>query len=331
MKKIITLPFEDKPYSLMYHGSAFPLGIIQGNTTKDITPWLSCKYINCWFASTWGNKFAHYVSDNWATGDKILFQQRIDIFSEQYDFIFKRDVIYLLRKMLDMGFYPHGVYNEEYIPGKKMFQKGYFLHDYILIGYNDITKSFTSVGYLDDKCFQRYSIPYEFMKLAIQSVYGPKLGINFWKYNEDSQFHFDINRLITELTDYLHSSTSVKMYTKNRNWGINAINELGKHIVITCNDEKYIDHRYTRGVMEHKYFMQLRIQYLLDNSYLQNKEYIQNAQKVFLLSQNAHLLGIKYRASENNAIANRIYEIFKEMVLIESNYLPSVLSDLTKL
>lgn len=329
MKKIITLPFEDTPYSLMYHGSAFPLGIIQGNATKDLTPWLSGKYINCWFAPTWGNKFAHYVSDHWATGDKILFQQRVDILYEQYNFIFKKDVIFLLRNMINMGFYPHGEYNEEYIPGKKMFRMGYFLHDYMLIGYNDTTQSFTSVGYLEDKLFQRYSIPYEYMKLAIQSVHSSKISINFWKYNEDSQFLFDINRLITELTDYLHSTTSAKIYTKNRDWGITAIKELGKYITIMCNDEKYIDHRYTRGIMEHKFFMQLRIQYLSNIGYLQSKEYIQKAQHVYLLSQNIHLLGLKYRTSKNATIAKRIQEIFNEIILIECNYLPSVLSDLT--
>ena len=99
MKKKVILPFDDNPYSLMYHGSAFPLGIIQGNATEDLTPWLSSKYINCWFAPTWGNKFAYYVTDHWATGYKILLQQRIDLFPEQYDLIFKKVVLFLFRKL----------------------------------------------------------------------------------------------------------------------------------------------------------------------------------------------------------------------------------------
>ena len=49
MKKKVLLPFEDKPYSQMYHGCAFSMGIIQGNAQKDLTPWLSSKYINCWY------------------------------------------------------------------------------------------------------------------------------------------------------------------------------------------------------------------------------------------------------------------------------------------
>ena len=38
MKKKVILPFEDHPYSLTYHYIAFPMGIIQGNAKKDITP-----------------------------------------------------------------------------------------------------------------------------------------------------------------------------------------------------------------------------------------------------------------------------------------------------
>ena len=262
MRKKVLLPFDDSPFSLMYHGSAFPLGIIQGNATGDLTPWLSSKYVNCWFASTFVNKFAYYVTDHWAKEDMILFQQRIDLYPEEFRAIYKGDIIFLFKKMLELGYYPHGTYNEEYIPGKRWFHKEYYSHDFILIGYNEIDKHFISVGYLEDKKFQRYIIPYDCMKLAISTHRNPKISYNFWKYNVDAKYDFNYERLIIELSDYLQSTTSLKIFKQNRKWGVNAIRELGEYIVTACENENYIDHRYTRGVMEQKYFMNIRIDYL---------------------------------------------------------------------
>ncbi len=328
MRKKVILPFDDKPYSLMYHGSAFPLGIIQGNTTEDLTPWLSSKYINCWFAPTWENKFAYYVTDQWATGDKILLQQRIDLFPKQYDLIFQKDVLFLFRKMLDGGYYPHGAYNEEYIVGKKWFGKEYHLHDFILIGYDDIRRCFISDGYLQDKQFQRYVIPYDNMKMAIQSCRTAKVSFNFWKYNDKAQYEFSPHRLIMELSDYLQSNTSMKIFTHNRIWGMDAVNELGEHILSTCEIHNRIDNRYTRGIMEHKFFMRMRIEFLLKHNYISDKEYQRYANNIFDLCERAHLLGIKYRLNRNKDIPLHIYHIIQETVLLEKEYLPSVLSDL---
>lgn len=330
MKKKVVLPFNDKPYSLMYHGSAFPLGIIQGNTTNDLTPWLSSKYINCWFAPTWGNKFAYYVTDHWATGDKILTQQRIDLCSNEYKAIFNSNIIYQFKKMMDLGYYPHGAYNEEYIPGKKYFQKEYHIHDFLLIGYNEINKYFISVGYLRDDKFQRYKIPYDYMNLAITTHKTQKISLNFWKYNEKATFDLDFDRLITELSDYIASTTSVKIFKENRTWGLNAIIALGNHIANMCNNESYIDHRYTRGIMEHKVFMQSRIEFLLDKQYIKDRIYLDYSNKVLHLAECGHLLSLKFLVNKKQNIANKINDIYIEIVKLEREYLPDLLADLRK-
>ena len=330
MKKKITLPFEDKPYSLMYHGSAFPLGIIQGNTEQDLIPWLSSKYINCYFSPAFENKFSYYVTDHWATRDKILLRQHIDLYPEEYNMVFKSSIINLFRKMLDLGYYPHGSYNEEYIPGKDCFQKEYYNHNFILIGYNDIEKNFISVGYLKDKKFQRYKIPYDCMEMAISTHKSPKISFNFWKFNEEAQFTFNYDRLIIELDDYLHSTTSLKINKQNRKWGMDAIRDLGYYIMNTCKNENYIDHRYTRGIMEQKNFMKMRIDYLINHNYLNQIKYSDFANEVHSLAESGHLLSIKFRITENKKIAEEINKIYQRMLDLEKLYLFDAFEDLQK-
>lgn len=328
MRKKTLLPFETNPYSTMYHGIAFPMGIIQGNAKTDITPWLCGKYINCWFVETAENKFAYYINDNWPTGDKILFQQRIDIFSNLYK-ILKIEPISLFRKMLNMGYYVHGIYNEQYIPGKKYFQKNYYSHDFILIGYNDILKKFISVGFLEDGKFQPYYITYDDMIKSIESLKPSKFAYNFWKYNEDYNFLIDLKRIVVELSDYLQSKTSIKMYTQNRYWGIEAMQQLMLYFKTHYVDEYILDHRYTRGLKEHKFYMEKRIEYLLSNGYLKKDYYLRIARDVRNTADIIHMLGIKYNATKNHQVISNICDRMQDIISIEKDYLPEILDDMS--
>lgn len=330
MAKQVILPFEDKPVSLMYQTCAFCMGIIQGNAKADITPWLSSKFINCRFSPAAKNKFIYYVLDRWCTEDKILFHQRMELLPESYDLLFKGDIISLFKQMLDLGWYVHGGYNEQCIPGKSSYQKRYYEHDYLLIGYDDTEGHFISVGYLDNGKFQRFTIPYECMKSALDSLKAPKINCNFWKYNEDATFVMNNSRFLTELEDYLSSTTSYSIYRDDKIWGIDAIKAVANELVVTCKSENYIDNRYTLGVYEHKKFMVNRIEYLLENGYLKDRNFLNTASDILKLSETAHLLGIKYDFTGNESISTSINELYDKMIALEKKYLNDVLLELKK-
>ena len=329
MKKKLILPFEDHPYSLMYHFHAFPMGIIQGTAQEDITPWLCCKYINCTFDKDLKtvNRFTIGTSDIWAVNDKILLKQRVDIKSTLYYDLYD-DVVIMMRKMIAMGCYPHGMYNEEYIPGKWAYQTEYFLHDFILIGYNDISQEFTSTGYLRNRKFQRYTIPYKNMEQAIKTVISTKIGLNFWRYNPEAKFELNLDRLISELSDYLQSTTSMKIFSDNKHWGMEAIQQLS-NLFKQCGEEVIsVDNRYTRGLMEHKFYMQMRIEYLLKKRFLADASYFDKASEVYKLAERVHLLCLKYNMTRNFKIISHVCELMNDMLLIEKSYLPDVLTEL---
>ncbi len=330
MRKKVILPFDDKPLALMYHNVAYPMGIIQANATEDITPWLSSKYINCWFNKSEKNKFMYCFADQWATEDGILIQQQIELCPDEFKAVFQHDIIFQFKKMIDLGFYPHGFCNEEYIPYKAPYQQRYFSHAFMLIGYNQTKKHFIAVGYLADRKFHRYEIPYDCMEMAIATHKSPQKCINFWKYNDNASFKLDYNRLIVELEDYVSSKTSSKIYSDNSIWGMNAIKELGRYIENACIKENYIDYRYTFGVLEHKRFMHTRINYLLEQGYLNDKMYLEYTQKILHLAEICHLLSIKFLANGQQKIATEINDKYSEIIKLEEKYLPSVLSDLKK-
>ena len=328
MQKKVTLPFEYAPYSLMYHENAFLLGIIQGNATEDITPWLSGKYINCWFNPAVPNKFDYNALDTYSTQDKILSLQRIDLYADQLPILLGEDILDLFRSMLNMGFYPHGSYNEEYIPGKWSYQKKTYKHDFVLTGYDDIQKEFISAGYLADGKFQRFHIPYENMRQAIATNTAPKLTYRFWKYNQEASYELNMNRLILQLKEYLGSITTMKVYTKDKSWGMKAISDLAEHYATCGAQGNSLDIRYTRGLMEHKYFMELRVCYLLKQGYCMDERLLEVAKNVYELSQKAHMLGLKYNMTGRESIVRSICDIIRTMQETETGYLPLILKEL---
>lgn len=323
MEKKVVLPFEDSPYALMYHYIAFPMGIIQGNAKDDITPWLCGRHINCWFDKEWINQFCVCVSDNYGVSDHIITNETVSVFSESFEDLLG-DPLQLFRRMIDIGTYPNGSYNEEFIPGKYYYQKEYYSHDFLLIGYDDIEQQFISVGYLADQQFHRFVIPYANMEQALKTLQSSKMSYTFWMYNPNARFELNLNRIINDLSDYLRSTTSLKIYSKHRTWGMGAIEELAN---MFSKAEK-IDPRYTRGLMEHKFFMQMRMNYLFEHGYLNKKSYCSSSAQIYKMAESVRMLSLKYSFTKNRSIVDKICEIIREMQRLEAEYLPDVLNDL---
>ena len=326
IKKDVLLPFEDKPYTIAYQNSAFPMGIIQANAREDIDPWLASKYINCRYHP--GNIFDICITDKWFCEDGKLLYQRVNLAKNLYADL-SVDYIQLLREIIDLGFYPNGIYNEEYIPGKDNFQNSYFAHDYLLIGYNDEEQVFYSVGYLADRKFQRFIIPYGSMKQSLQTLKEPSIPFYILKYNVKAKYVFDTDAFLQDLSDYINSKTSVKSFHTDTYFGMQAIHEMAKDLLSRAKQKRRIDNRYTRALMEHKSLMVKRINYLINEVGVNLSKIQENATKVHTMAETIHLLGLKYLMTRDFSIAERIFELINKMLVLESEYLP-VLHDRVK-
>lgn len=318
-KKDVLLPFEKNPFVLAYQNLAFPMGIIQSNTHDDITPWLASKYINCRYHRR--NVFDICITDNWFCVDSKLFFQRINLSKDSYSNL-SIDYIDLMRKIISSDCYPYGMYNEQWIHGKASHKKSYFLHDFLLIGYSDEKQVFYSVGYLSDGKFQRFEIPYGSMRKALGSIKEQNVSFCLFKFNPESPYIFNKEIFIQELYDYINSTTSVKVFRVDIYFGMQAICEMAKDFLIDAEQKQRIDNRYLRALMEHKFLMVKRIQYLNNQFDLDLSAIKKSAIQVHKMGETIHLLGIKYSITREFSIANRIVELIDKMLILEAEYLP---------
>lgn len=325
MNNKVRLPFKTNPLSVMYHNLAFPLGVIEGNAKCDITPWLCHKFINCIFNSNVKNKFSISLSDNWGISEQINFCQQMHLYFDSYNKI-GIDIIQMLKAMLVNGYYVNGDYNEEYVPGKQAYGIEYFPHDYLLIGFDDEKEVFNSVGYLT-KQLVNFEIPYKNMELALKTLKSNKPILNFYKYNTDKDFKVDVNKIISGLKDYISSSNSTQHHAQGFFYGLEAVIRLGEHI-INDGEKSNFDHRYTRGLMEHKHIMVKRIEYLCNNQYLSNNKCIYSAYRVFEYAKIIHNLGIRFKLLRDQNLLKEIMAIIQKMKNIELEYLASVKGEL---
>lgn len=324
---IVHLPFENKPYTQMYNHLAFFLGIVMGNADKDITPWLCSRYINCRFVeSTPQSKFNIILDDPWSSKENLLFKQNIILEREMFDAL-NIDYVNLLRSMLLQGYYPYGNLNEQYIPGKLSYQRRYYLHDYLLIGFDDEKQCFLSVGYLKNKKFQEYEIPYECMVNAIKSIESSKITLGFLEFNKEFDFDLNLRKVKTELCNYLNSTADMP-FLQGRYFGLAAMKQLIGEFENDLNNKKGLDNRYSRGFMEHKFFMDLRCKYLLNNSYIVSKGITDTARQVYEMAETVQMLVLKYNITLKTDIGQRAIDKMSEILEKEQDYIPLLVKEL---
>lgn len=329
MRRKVILPFVEEPLLTSYHSNAFPIGIVQSNFKQDLTPWLCCRYINCHymdFAS--GNKFDICTSDNWFTDERILLHQALDLQWENYSLL-GIDILRVIKKMIAARYYVRGLYDEMYIPGKTAYQKQSYVHDFLLIGFNDLKGVFVSVGYTDKQKFERYEIPYDCFYQSIACRVGRQTTLDFYKFNPDARIVFNMMRVYRGLNDYLKSKSYERwIWKKGRVFGLAAVEQLKKLFERTYNQEQYIDIRYTRLLVEHKFLMAERMKYLYTEKYIETDFAVKASRNVYENAKRVHLLGIKANMTENEKNVERLLTIIQEMIDEEKAYL-SVIVNLT--
>ena len=324
------LPFSDKPLVTCFHNMAFPLGVIEGNANNldlDITPWVISKFLNPIFVET-PEKITYDIClvDKWGIDEGILFYQFINMFKRIYDNL-NFDIAEYLSKMIREGCYVIGTYNEKYIPGKADYQNGDFMHDYILYGVDEERKVFYSAGYLKDRKYQSYEISFSDFIKSIYNTPGDRIQFGFRTYNNEYQYCFNKERIVQELTDYLNSTTYHGL-KENAFYGMEANRKLKEYFLSTVhkNGNSRLDLRYTRAYMEHKYFMNLCIEYLIDNNLVDaTKINFKKAKELYQDAVRIHILGIKMEISKNYKIIDKIADLFDKIQEEESQMIRYVI------
>ena len=201
MKTTKVLPFCDTPFATMYNNYSFPIGIIQGNHRNSFEPWAYGRYINCMFNPGYGYHFCGNTIDVWREHSDF-----VKIVTKKYGVIPPHKKVGHMKTLLNEGFYIMIVLDEQYIPGTAVYQLRSFLHDSLLIGYNDDKQVFFLYGRFADGKLRVSEVLYnDFEKVVSKGSWSFVL-----KYNSKENEHLDISLIRVELSHYLYSSPSSK-------------------------------------------------------------------------------------------------------------------------
>lgn len=142
------------------------------------------------------------------------------------------------------------------------------------------------------------------MVKAIETLRTPKNELRFWKYNSTAEFSFNFKRIISDLSDYINSENSLPHpQYNNRSFGLSAIINLCEYLLKTTSECGYIDLRYTRGLMEHKYIMNLRIKTLHEHNLFNDRKWLEKSKTVYDIAKKIHLLSLKFIMTNQKSIA----------------------------
>ena len=314
------LPFPDKPLYICYHNKAFPVGIIEGNAKENILPWLCSKSIGLRFnTACYPNELNFADIDFWGVNENITNRLLLTAHKDLYD-VLRIDFAELLPRMLDNNFYINGTHNERYIPGKDAYEKYDFMHDYLLIGYDE--DSFISAGFLSDGQFHIYHVPKENMIRSLTNITTGRFAIYFLSYNESAVLQPDVLKIITDLEEYLaHEAVNIDVIPGDV-YGIAAMRETRRMFWETMHSETpYIDKRAARVLHEHKWALVQIIEQFLDAQTvdpLLREALQQNAKR----AQTLHLLGIKLQMTGNQVLLPKIDALMEKIIETELQWLP---------
>ncbi len=334
MKDAVVLPFEPSPAVRCYHNNAFPLGIIQGNAkvlNKDITPWIIGKYLNCVFNyDATDNRYEIDMTDWWGIDEKIVYHQCIDMRIDTLEKV-GIDGINLIKQLLNENFYVSGMFNEKHIPGKASYKKWDYVHDFIVYGYDDNKEVYYSAGYLGNRKYSAFEIPYKNFVASLYDSPSPKIDYNIWTFNREFDFKVNVPRIFARFNDYYNSSNYYGMRPSG-SYGIEGNRKLKEFVNERGSrpEKPWIDDRYTRGFMEHKNLSVMCIKYLQEHNIINLEDsYIQLSDMIQQKANSIYMMAIKHNIAPNRDLLKDMIDCFEYIEEAEQIVLPKVISALS--
>ncbi len=320
MNSIVKLPFYENPIFTTYNNYSFVTGIIQGNHNNSFEPWAYGRYINCRFNPNYGFHIGKLL-DVWKGHNAY-----IKIVNRKYGIISLSKKIAHMKSLLSEGYYIMIVLDEQYIPGMTAYKQRKFMHDSLLIGYDEDKKAFLLYGRLADYNLHLIEVSYNDIEKAVAKDSWSFILEYYSKSNEQ----LDINQIRTELSHYLYSALPNKRVRSSK-YGISAVVRLCEYLEMQLKYNNDLDFRYTRGLTEQKALMFNMCKYLNTNGYNLSEDILALCKESADAAQKIHLLALKSYANvkSNHNLSERIKKQFDILINCERKYIPMLLKQLS--
>ena len=296
-----------------YQLKAFELGIIEANEDT-VKPWIYNRYINQLYMIK-DRRFTYTNYDRWHAAEGVTECQKLCVKSEMLTSECGIDIINLIHEMLDTGHYVFGRYNEYCIPQKKSYHTRYYVHDFIIYGYDEVEQVYYSAGYLADGKYKPFTIGFEDFYDALKTITTEKLNFHFIKYKNGIDNRIDIRMIYEDLYDYLHSINRRNIVNKDKIFGIDCEYVFVDYLEqLNSSEAPYlIDMRHPKFFAEMKMLMCERLIHLEENSYVAKgvSELYGDVQKKAEL---ICMLSLKYNATKDKNLLQKIINYQSEII-----------------
>ncbi len=320
------LPFPDEPVFICYHNKAFPFGIIQANANGDFMKWLCSKSVGCIFNPSAGpDKFDLDIIDQWGNIEGITERQTFKLKNDMMGRL-GIDLLSMLRTVIDNNCYIRGIFNEKYIPHKDAYDSYDYIHDFLIIGYDD--DYFYSAGYIENGRFRRFEIP---VQNFLQSLYDSErdmVQVEFISINSDFILNPNIPWMISELERYVRNTQPEG--NDRPSYGLSAMVKLRDFFIDEIKERNriYIDRRYSRVLLEHEWMLTQVPELFLSDS--EKTDYIIQANANYEKARLIHMMGLKMSFTGESDLIEPVVKEMNEIMESEKIYLSGLIEILKK-
>ena len=235
------------------------------------------------------------------------------------------DMKAFFRKCIDLECYIFLKIDEFYIPHRWAYRKHRFLHDNLIIGYDD--ENFIVLGYDENNECTRQKVHQDQMMEGLysnQSDLEKKVwedDIYIYRY-VDYDYKLNIKLIKESLYNFLHSTEhqeEVKRFAKpleDTVFGLAVYDKVLEYLKILSEGKDLfqgnIDIRIFRLLREHKRIMLERIQVIHSKFENLNGMY-EKYEKIFQIADMTYMIAIKYRVKEDKEYLYRMAEYVRSM------------------
>ena len=307
------LPFNNNTQINTYQPEAFISGIILAQDNRDM-PYILSNYI----------RTVHYIDSptvlNYCIDNPLL--KNDGVITEKLTVIPMKCVPNIVPSAiavnsLNNGGYVFGTFNDGCIPGKAQYNNHYFIHDYLLYGYEN--ESFVSSAYLADGHHREFRIAFDDYNRAMLTQ-EPDMYMHLLYYNREKQPGFNEEQVIAAIQDYIASRP---IADDGAVYGAKGIKLFADE---TEKRGGYIDIRSLCFLKEHKRLMRLRLSYMKEKCGLKLPDaVISQYEAMETRLQTAVMLGLKSKVAPSDALSARIAATVRSSAIQDEGVLQKLL------
>lgn len=323
-----------------YPDYAYALSVVMNKPENEA--WLYCNYLQLYFLpSDVASSMRYYYTDTnnrlWNTRNPLLdYQLVLRDMLKKYNI----DIIDFIIDSIDSGFYLYLYLDEYFIENRIAYKKERYPHTTFFYGYDTEKEVLYSFGYDSSRHLSYETLSFDVVRKAYEELQEGKYHddnlIYLFCYNETgSPYHFDINSVIRQLTEFVDSVESSYHYDNcfNRReemfFGMEALEKFKEYLCKANELETFQYYKNFFMLWEYVDLMNKRIDYMIKEGYLQestkSKEIFQQLEMKYKALINMY---IKYISTQSDSVFEKILTRYDENKELLEKGLKTLLEEL---